>query len=210
MLKYKIPEQINEITCISCRSLTKTCEEKICYKQWFVCDKCFYINNILQKYNEIRDIKNYSLVKKFIDSIPAHFSNITGFYSKNYIVTSSHIDKMLENSIMFDNRLLTNCTNCKIAIVTHGSKNVIKNYINLCSDCFDNRKDILRTKTEALKEFFLKPDDLKNLRHNECKSTIKYHGRYNLYYTGDLLKKRNEKYNPITIAKLILARCWFW
>jgi len=55
------------------------------------------------------------------------------------------------------------------------------------------KKDILISKNRALKEYFLKYDDIKNLKTP----------KYRKFYIEDLLKKRNEKYSLDVITKKI-------
>jgi hypothetical protein len=111
-------------------------------------------------------------------------------------------------TLIYDNHnVLLNCTNCKIAIKRKlTDKNKYKNSINLCFDCFENRKDLTKTKLHAIKDFFVTQNDLINLRHNRLRSKNKYCKYYKIYYTGDLIKIRDQKYDQTTIAKLINKR----
>jgi len=131
----------------------------------------------------------------------------------------------IKEKLIYDNCILLNCTNCKIAIkrglklcnddynkhhlleiIYEEYKNKYKNMINLCFDCFENRKDLIKTKTDAIRDFFVTSNDLINLRHNRLYSNNKYCKYYNIYYTEDLIKIRDQKYDQATIAKLIDKR----
>jgi hypothetical protein len=133
------------------------------------------------------------------------------------------LDSKYDEIIKYNIFKMINCTNCKIAIKKELYSEIDKfeigynfrlHKINLCYDCYKNRKDIMIITTEAKKNYFLNSMDLKNLRYNQYKSMdlkkLRYNqykskkwGYYKLYYIGDLIKKRNEKYNQDDIKKLI-------
>ena len=183
------------IRCIGCD--TEKSEEMVSKIEYHICNNC------------INRIDMYLQNKRFTNDKFAYYNDL------NYI----------KEKLIYDNCILLNCTNCKIAIkrrlnlykhdynhhhllelIYKEYKNKYKNMINLCFDCFENRKDLIKTKTDAIRDFFVTSNDLINLRHNSLRSNNKYCKYYNIYYTSDLIKIRDQKYDQATIAKLIDKR----
>jgi hypothetical protein len=105
------------------------------------------------------------------------------------------------NCIRYNMVNIRNCIHCKIAIKGGPIE------LEICNDCYRIRKDLFVIKTEAKKQYFLKSTELVNIRHDIYRSKkINGSREYKLYYINDLIKKRNEKYNQTTIAKLIEKR----
>jgi len=108
------------------------------------------------------------------------------------------------NYIRYNMFKIKNCINCRIAIKDKSYFEQQNDYapLKLCYECHKNRKDLFVLTTDAKKKYFLNTDDLKNIRYNL--HNYRYKIRYKLYYVGDLIKKRNEKYDNSTIEQLII------
>jgi hypothetical protein len=180
------------IKCIGCDTVKS--EEKVSKIEYHICNNC------------INRIDMYLQNKPFPENSKDDYNKDIYYHNLNHI-----------KEIIYDNYyILLNCTNCKIAIKRKliasteqqykKYKDLYKNKINLCFDCFENRKDLITTKPFAIRDFFVAPNDLINLRHRIVKSNNFYCSYYNIYYTGDLIKIRDQKYDKAIIAKLIDKR----
>jgi hypothetical protein len=177
----------------------------------YECNDCIICSKLFSEYRNSKD------KKKFIENISKDYLNeylrIIKCGNDDHVTCeyNAHIHDITQtiNLINYKYELyrcdmfkFTNCCNCKIAIRTdhtyitnHALINPIYdiNKLYFCIYCSLIKKEILRSKNKALKEYFLKFDDIKNLK-TDC-------GKF---YIGDLLKKRNEKYDNLTIEQLII------
>lgn len=197
-----MPNKRFNIRCIGCNIIKS--DELINKIEYYICINC--INRI-----------DMCLQNKPFTNSEDDYDKYLYYNDLNYI----------KKKLIYDDCILLNCTNCKIAIkrglsvnghdydysqhhllelIYKEYKNKYKNTINLCFDCFENRKDLIKTKSYAIRDFFVTSNDLINLRHNRLKSKNKYCKYYNIYYTEDLIKIRDQKYDQATIVKLIEKR----
>ena len=179
------------IKCINCDKVDKNNKNIIAYScgiYYYECSNCIGIEHFVRNFEYSKD-KN-----KFINEMSVKDYEILGKLENANSITESIIIKIEGYQLKkYDLYKITNCTHCKIAMKTVYIL-FVNNYINqilLCDECIKIKKNILISKKRALNEYFLKYDDIQNLK--------KY--AYHKYYIEDILKKRNEKYSLDIINK---------
>jgi len=178
---------IHNIICINCNKIEKNISINniniVAYSNsiyYYICNNCNGIEHFVRNFEYSKD------KDKFIKYMSIKDYEILGQLENANSITESIIIKTERYQLKkYDLYKITNCTHCKIGMKTVFSffTNYDRSSMYFCNDCLKNKKDILQSKNKTLRDFFLKSEDIKNLKH--------FGGKY---YVGDLIKKRDGKY----------------